>query len=61
VRDIDFEVISTTENSIKFQKTRFWKEESVKNVVTLQCLPFNSSRRNCNVPLVFLERSCHGI
>ncbi len=33
--DIDFEVISTAENSNKFQKTRFWKEKSVENVVTL--------------------------
>jgi hypothetical protein len=30
-------------------------------VVTLQCLPFNLSRRNCAVPLVLLERSCNGI
>jgi hypothetical protein len=28
-------VISTIENSNKFQKTRFWKEKSVENVVTL--------------------------
>jgi len=28
-------VISTTENSNKFQKTRFWKEKSVEDVVTL--------------------------
>ncbi len=33
--DIDFEVISVTENSNKFQKTRFWKEKSVEDVVTL--------------------------
>ncbi len=33
--DIDFEVISATENSNKFQKTRFWKEKSVEDVVTL--------------------------
>jgi hypothetical protein len=36
-----------TENSNKFQKTRFWKEKSVEDMVTLECLPFNSSRRNC--------------
>jgi len=42
----------------KFQKTRFWKEKSVEDVVTLEChLPFDSSRRNCDVPLVLLERS----
>jgi hypothetical protein len=35
VGDIDFEVISATENSNKFQKTRFWKEISVEDVVTL--------------------------
>jgi hypothetical protein len=35
----------------------FWKENSVENVVTLEGLPFNSSMRNGNVPLVFLERS----
>jgi hypothetical protein len=33
--DIDFEVISVTENSNKFQKARFQKEKSVEDVVTL--------------------------
>ncbi len=33
--DIDFKVISAPENSNKFQKTRFWKEKSVEDVVTL--------------------------
>ncbi len=33
--DIDFKVISAPENSNKFPKTRFWKEKSVENVVTL--------------------------
>jgi hypothetical protein len=28
-------VISATENSINFQKTKFWKEKSVKDAVTL--------------------------
>jgi hypothetical protein len=28
-------MISATENSNKFQKTRFWREESVEDVVTL--------------------------
>jgi hypothetical protein len=28
-------VISATENSNKFQKTRFWKEKTVEDVVTL--------------------------
>jgi hypothetical protein len=35
VGDIDLKVISATENSNKFQKTRFWKEKSVEEVVTL--------------------------
>jgi len=38
VGDIDFKVFSN-----KFQKTRFWKEKLVENVVTLEGLPFNSS------------------
>ncbi len=33
--DIDFKVISGAENSNKFQKTRFWKEKSVEDVVIL--------------------------
>ncbi len=42
--NIDFKVISGAGNSNKFQKTRFWKEKSVENVVTLEGLPlFNSS------------------
>jgi hypothetical protein len=43
MRDIDFEVISAKENSNKFQKTRFWKEKSVEDIVKLEGLPFNSS------------------
>jgi hypothetical protein len=35
VGDSDFKVISAAENSNKFQKTRFWKEKSVEDVVTL--------------------------
>jgi hypothetical protein len=35
VGDIDFKMISATENSNKFQKARFWKEKSVEDVVTL--------------------------
>ncbi len=31
---IDFKVISATENSNKFQKTRLWKENSVEDMVT---------------------------
>jgi hypothetical protein len=28
-------MISIAENSIKFQKTKFWKEKSVENVITI--------------------------
>jgi hypothetical protein len=42
-------------NSSKFQKTRFWKEKSLEDLVTLECLPFISSRKKCDVPLVLLE------
>ncbi len=33
--DIDFKMLFATENSNKFQKTRFWKEKSVGDAVTL--------------------------
>jgi hypothetical protein len=36
----DFQVISASEKSNKFQKTRFWKEKSFEKVVTLEGLPF---------------------
>jgi hypothetical protein len=35
VGDIDFYVISAAENSNKFQKTSFWKENSVEGALTL--------------------------
>jgi hypothetical protein len=35
VGDIHFQLISATENSNKFQKTRFWKENLVEDMVTL--------------------------
>jgi hypothetical protein len=35
VEDIDFKVIFATKKSNKFQKTKFWNEKSVENVVTL--------------------------
>jgi hypothetical protein len=35
VGDIDLKVISATENSNKFKKTRFWKEKSVEDLVRL--------------------------
>jgi hypothetical protein len=34
VGHIEFKMISATENSNKFQKTRFWKEKSIEDVVT---------------------------
>jgi hypothetical protein len=57
VGDVDLNLIFIAENSNKFQKYRFWKEKSVEDEVTLDCLPFNSSRRNYDVPLVLLKRS----
>jgi hypothetical protein len=33
--DIDLKVIFAAENSNKFPKTRFWKEKSVEDMVTL--------------------------
>ena len=33
--DIDLKVISAAENSNEFPKTKFWKEKSVEDVVTL--------------------------
>ncbi len=35
VGDIDLKMISTAENSNKFQKTKVWKETSVEDMVTL--------------------------
>jgi hypothetical protein len=43
VGDIDLKVIFVAKNSNKFQKTKFWKEKLVENVVTLEGLQFNSS------------------
>ncbi len=42
--DIDLKVISVLKIQIYiFLKTKFWKEESVEDVVTLKDLPFNST------------------
>jgi hypothetical protein len=57
VGDIDFKVIFAAENSNKFQKTRFWKEKSVENVVTLKSLPFNSSMISFHIWL--FKKSIH--
>jgi hypothetical protein len=35
VGEIDLKVIFAAENSNKFQKTRFWKEKLVEDMVTL--------------------------
>jgi hypothetical protein len=58
--DIDFKVVSAAENSNKFQKTRFWKEKSVEDVVALgpmaQATLVNimiSEVYFCALPLVF--------
>jgi hypothetical protein len=50
-------MISAAENSNKFQKTRFWKEKSVENVVTLEGLPFNSSTISFHIWL--FKKSIH--
>ncbi len=57
MRDIDFKVISEAENSTEFQKTRFWKEKSVENVVTLEDFPFNSSTISFHIWL--FKKSIH--
>jgi hypothetical protein len=36
-------VVFVAKNSNKFQKSRFLKEKSVEDMVTLEGLPFNSS------------------
>ncbi len=61
VGDIDFKVISAAaETSNKFQKTRFWKEKSVENVVTLEgFLPFNSSTISFHIWL--FKKSIHTV
>ncbi len=38
MRDTDLKVISAAESSNEFQKTRFWKEKSVEDVVTLRSM-----------------------
>jgi hypothetical protein len=35
----------------------FWRKNQSRTWITFECLPFNSSRRNCDVPLVLLEKS----
>jgi hypothetical protein len=54
VGDFDFKVISATEISNKFQKTRFWKEKSVEDMVTLgptakASLVYTTSRKSLGI------------
>jgi hypothetical protein len=53
----DFKVISATEKSNKFHKTKFWKEISVEKAVTLESLPFNSSMTSFHIWL--FKKSIH--
>ncbi len=48
--DIDFVVIFATENSNKFEKTKFWKEKLVEDMVTLGPM--------AQVALVDMNESC---
>jgi hypothetical protein len=41
---------------INHKKSGFEKKKKVENVITLEGLPFRSSMRNWDVPLVLLER-----
>jgi hypothetical protein len=50
-------VIYVTENSNKFSKSRFWKEKSVENVITLEGLPFNPSMISFHIWL--FKKSIH--
>jgi len=50
-------MIYAAENSNKLQKTMFWKEDSVENVVTLEGLPFNSSMISFHICL--FQKSIH--
>ncbi len=50
VEDIDFEMIFGVENSNKFQKTKFWKEKSVEDMVTLGPM--------AHATLVFIIKRC---
>ncbi len=55
--NIDFKVIAATENSNKFQKTRFRKEKSVENMLTLEGLPFYSNMISFHIWL--FKKSIH--
>jgi hypothetical protein len=47
-------VISDAESSNKFQKTRFWKEESVEDVITL-----GPTAEATLVSILFLQQLCN--
>jgi cell division protein FtsB len=55
--NIDLKMISTIENSNKFQKTKFWKEKSFENMITLEGLLFNSSMISFHIWL--FKKSIH--
>jgi len=55
--EIDYYLISATENTNKFQKPRFWKEKSVENVIRLEGLPYNSSMISFHVWLFKKQKS----
>jgi hypothetical protein len=57
VGDIDFKSIFAAENSNKFLKTKFWKEKSVENMVTIEGLPFKSSMISFHIYL--FKKSIH--
>ncbi len=50
-------LIFIAENSNKFQKTRFWKEKLVEDVVIIEGLPFNSSMISFHIWL--FKKSIH--
>ncbi len=50
-------MIFATKNSNKFQKTRFWKEKSVEDMVILEGLPFNSNMISFHIWL--FKKSIH--
>jgi hypothetical protein len=53
VGDMEFLVIFVTDNPFYLFKTKFWKEKSIENVVTLEGLPFNSSMISSNYIISF--------
>jgi hypothetical protein len=54
---MEFLAIFVIENLNDFLKTKFWKEKSFENVLTLKGLPFNSSMVSFHIWL--LKKSIH--